>query len=97
MDAKLERLLIRFIMQNKENVYRLAFSYVKNEKNALNIVQESIHKALASLITLNPEGSMKGWFYRIVVNTSLDFLRKQNPPFAQQTLDDIDEEGGRYA
>lgn len=77
MDSKLENLLIHFITENKENVYRLAFSYVKNADNALDIVQDSIHKALSSSKTLKSEGSMKAWFYRIVVNTSLDFLRKQ--------------------
>ncbi|CAH0120225.1 RNA polymerase sigma factor SigV [Paenibacillus sp. CECT 9249] len=77
MDSTLEKLLVCFITENKENVYRLAFSYVKNAENALDIVQESIHKALASSTTLKSEGSMKSWFYRIVVNTSLDFLRKQ--------------------
>lgn len=77
MDSRLENLLIRFITENKENVYRLAFSYVKNTENALDIVQESIQKALSSLKTLKSEGSLKSWFYRIVVNTALDFLRKQ--------------------
>lgn len=76
MNSRLEKLFIRFITENKENVYRLAFSYVKNSENALDIVQDSIHKALSSLQTLKSEGSMKSWFYRIVVNTSLDFLRK---------------------
>ncbi|USG68270.1 RNA polymerase sigma factor [Brevibacillus ruminantium] len=77
MDRKVEKLLTRFIAENKENVYRLAFSYVKNAENALDIVQDSIHKALSSSATLESEGAMKSWFYRIVVNTSLDFLRKQ--------------------
>ncbi|HHY72569.1 MAG TPA: sigma-70 family RNA polymerase sigma factor [Bacillus bacterium] len=77
MNHKLEKKLIRFITENKENVYRLAFSYVKNAENALDIVQDSIHKALSSLATLKSEEAMKSWFYRIVVNTSLDFLRKQ--------------------
>ncbi|MBY0087432.1 sigma-70 family RNA polymerase sigma factor [Brevibacillus brevis] len=77
MNRRLEKLLIRFITENKQNVYQLAFSYVKNADNALDIVQDSIHKALSSSHTLKSEGSMKAWFYRIVVNTSLDFLRKQ--------------------
>ncbi len=77
MNNKFEKLLISFITENKENVYRLAFSYVKNAENALDIVQESIHKALSSSEVLKSEGSMKSWFYRILVNTSIDFLRKQ--------------------
>ncbi|CAG7637239.1 RNA polymerase sigma factor [Paenibacillus allorhizosphaerae] len=77
MNSKSEQLLIRFITENKENMYRLAFSYVKNAENALDIVQDSIHKALTSLESIKSEGSIRAWCFRIVVNTSLDFLRKQ--------------------
>ncbi|SMF79713.1 RNA polymerase, sigma subunit, SigV [Paenibacillus uliginis N3/975] len=77
MNNKLDKKLIHFIAGNKEDMYRFAFSYVKNAENALDIVQDSIHKALLSSETLKSEGAMKSWFYRIVMNTSLDFLRKQ--------------------
>lgn len=71
-----EKLLTRCITDNKENIYRLAYSYVKNKEDALDIVQESIYKALTSIgILKNPE-AVKSWLFRIVVNTSLDFLRK---------------------
>ncbi|WP_422661284.1 RNA polymerase sigma factor [Paenibacillus sp. EC2-1] len=76
MNNKLEKKLIRFISENKEDMYLFAFSYVKNAENALDIVHDSIHKALLSSETLKSEGSMKSWFYRIVMNTSLDFIRK---------------------
>lgn len=65
-----------FIRENKESFYRLAYSYVRNKEDALDIVQDSIHKGLISLNTLQDRKVMKSWFYRIVVNTSLDFLRK---------------------
>jgi len=89
MNDRVEKRLIHFIRENKENIYRLAFSYVKNEQNALDIIQESIHKALSSSQSLKSEGSLKSWFYRIVVNTSLDFLRKQKrlQPMDDQTLE----------
>lgn len=77
MNKRFEKLLIDFITENKENMYRLAFSYVNNAENALDIVQDTIHKALSSSETLKSEGSIKSWFYRILVNTSIDFLRKQ--------------------
>jgi len=68
--------LIEFIRGNKESFYRLAYSYVKNKEDALDIVQDSIQKALISFDTLQDMKTLKSWFYRIVVNTSLDFLRK---------------------
>ena len=61
----------------KENYYRLAYSYVKNADDALDVVQESIYKAISSMGSLKDTDYIKTWFYRIVVNTSLDFLRKQ--------------------
>ncbi|MBP1993706.1 RNA polymerase sigma factor [Paenibacillus eucommiae] len=73
----LENLLIRFITDNQSHIYRLAYSYVKNQQDALDIVQESIHKAISAAATLRESRAIKSWLYRIVVNTSLDFLRKQ--------------------
>ena len=68
--------LTQFIIENKEDFYRLAYSYVKNSEDALDIVQESIKKALIAKDFLKESQSIKSWFYKIVVNTSLDFLRK---------------------
>lgn len=65
------------VAANKERYYRLAYSYVKNSDDALDIVQESICKALSSINSLKEPDYIKTWFYRIVVNTSLDYLRKQ--------------------
>lgn len=76
-NRKTEQLLTRCITDHKENVYRLAYSYVKNKEDALDIVQDSIYKALTSIELLNKPEAVKSWFYRIVVYTALDFLRKQ--------------------
>ncbi|MBU8877388.1 RNA polymerase sigma factor [Bacillus sp. FJAT-29790] len=74
---KSEDIFTEFVRENKENFYRLAYSYVKNSEDALDIVQDSIHKAIISIDSLQDLKMIKSWFYRIVVNTSLDFLRKQ--------------------
>lgn len=73
---KSEDKVIIFIIENKESFYRLAFSYVKNTEDALDIVQESIEKAILAKESLRDNQSIKSWFYKIVVHTSLDFLRK---------------------
>jgi len=66
---------MRFISDHKENIYRLAYSYVKNKDDALDIVQEAIYKAMESRSSLKDPGAVRSWFYRIVVNTALDMLR----------------------
>lgn len=63
-------------IRQQKNYYRLVYSYTKNQEDALDIIQESIYKALSSLDTLKNPFGMKTWFYRILVNTSLDYLRK---------------------
>ncbi|GAB4072694.1 RNA polymerase sigma factor SigV [Barrientosiimonas marina] len=68
--------VITFIIDNKEKFYRLAFSYVKNVDDALDIVQDSIEKAIRKKNSLKENQSVNSWFYKIVVNSALDFLRK---------------------
>ncbi|MDF2948543.1 MAG: polymerase, sigma-24 subunit, subfamily [Sedimentibacter sp.] len=74
----LERHFEDYVINNKEPIYRLAYRYVRNVEDALDIVQESIYKGISSLESLKDINVIKTWFYRIVVNTSLDFIRKRN-------------------
>lgn len=77
MANNLENQLEDYIIKNKELFYRLAYSYVKNVDDALDVVQESIYKAFSSIDSLKNFNYIKTWFYRIIVNVSLDFLRKR--------------------
>lgn len=77
VESSLEKQIADYVIRYKENIYRLAFSYVKNTDDALDIVQESIYKSLSSKDSLKNPNYIKTWFYRIVVNTSMDLLRKQ--------------------
>lgn len=80
--SNLEQQIIDYVTKYKENHYRLAYSYVRNADDALDIVQESIYKAFSSIDSLKEPRYIKTWFYRIVVNTSLDFLRKHKKVIA---------------
>lgn len=68
--------LIQLIERYQNDFYRLAYSYTKNEQDALDVVQDSIQKAMQSYDKLIEKEKLKSWFYKIVVHTSLDFLRK---------------------
>ncbi|MGE8081044.1 sigma-70 family RNA polymerase sigma factor [Peribacillus loiseleuriae] len=86
MKQDIRQLLVTTITEKKENYYRLAFSYVKNKEDALDIIQESIKKALISVDKINDSQSINSWFYKIIVHTALDFLRKQK----KVTLTDVE-------
>ena len=77
MTNNFEREFEDYIINNNELFYRLAYSYVKNTDDALDVVQESIYKAFSSIDSLKDNSYIKTWFYRIIVNTSLDLLRKR--------------------
>lgn len=71
-----EKGFTEYIVQNKNSFYRVAYSYVKNEQDALDIVQESIYKGLANIDKLKSVDSIKPWFYKLLINTSIDYIRK---------------------
>lgn len=66
-----------FVRQNEASFYRIAFSYVKSREDALDIVQDSIEKALRKLPGLRDDARIKPWFCRILVNESIDSLRRR--------------------
>jgi RNA polymerase sigma-70 factor (ECF subfamily) len=76
--SQVEKQVADHIVENQERYYRLAYSYVRNVDDALDIVQESIYKAMSSLDSLRNPAHFKTWFYRIVVHNALDFLRQRN-------------------
>jgi len=65
-----------YIIENKNSFYRVAYSYTKNEDDALDVVQESIYKALYSVDNLQDINYIKTWYYKILIRTSIDNIRK---------------------
>ena len=51
-----------FVRQNEASFYRIAYSYVRNREDALDIVQDSIEKALRKLPGLREESRINPWF-----------------------------------
>ena len=74
---KRNQLIIQYINKNKEKLYRLVFSYIKDEEQALDVIQNTILKALDNLEKLREEKYLETWIYRIAINESLKYLKKQ--------------------
>ncbi|BCN28884.1 sigma-70 family RNA polymerase sigma factor [Anaeromicropila herbilytica] len=66
-----------YIEKHQEDLYRLAYSYTKNSEDALDVVQESVYKAIVNADKLKNIQFIKTWMYRIVVNESLNYIKKQ--------------------
>lgn len=88
--AEKEKLVHETLVKEYDKFYRLAYSYVKNEADAMDIVQESAYKAILKSDGLKSKEYIMTWLYRIVVNEALQFLRKQKK---EVVLDTMEEEG----
>ena len=64
------------IKHEQEKLYKVAYSYVKNEQDALDIVQEAIIKGYKSFHKLQDIHYFSTWMTRILINTAIDFIRK---------------------
>ncbi|MDG5787142.1 sigma-70 family RNA polymerase sigma factor [Evansella sp. AB-P1] len=64
------------IKAEQAKLYKIAYSYVKNEQDALDIVQDAVIKGYKSYHKLNEKNYFSTWMTRIVINSSIDFLRK---------------------
>ena len=71
-----ERELKAFILEEQEKFYRIAYSYVKTREAALDVVQDTILTSYEKLYTLRKPEFMKTWFYRILINNAITYIRK---------------------
>ena len=71
-----EQLVEEILLEQYEQYYRLAYSYVKNEADAGDILQNGAYKALRSSHTLRQQEYAKTWIYRIMLNEIYAHLRQ---------------------
>lgn len=83
-----EQELAGLIKANKEKYYRVAFTYVKNKEDALDIVHDAIVKALQKINQLRNQEYLETWFYRILINESISFIRKNKNIIYLDELED---------
>ena len=73
-----------------DKYYRLAYSYVHNEADACDIVQNGAYKAIRGSHSLKKIEYASTWVYRIMLNEIFDFCRKRK----FESLDEMDWETG---
>lgn len=76
-------LIRNILLENYESYYRLAFSYVHQEADAMDIVQEGAYKAMLKADTLREEGFAGTWVYRIMINEAKEYLRKNRRDYVE--------------
>lgn len=101
-----EKAVEETILANYDKYYRLAYSYVHNEADAADIVQNTAYRAIRAGKTLKEIDFAATWVYRILLNEifrackakpeqiSLDTMRaeqgSQAEPSAEDSYTDVD-------
>ena len=71
-----DKAFIKLMDEEKVKLYKMAYIYMKNEDDALDVVQETVTKAYASIHSLKEEKYFSTWMMKILINTALEMLRK---------------------
>lgn len=71
---------------NYEKYYRLAYSYVQNEADAMDIVQEGAYKAILNSSQVKEVSYIGTWIYRIIINEALNYIKKFKKPYTELEL-----------
>ncbi|MCG3087447.1 sigma-70 family RNA polymerase sigma factor [Sporosarcina cyprini] len=81
------------IHEEKEKLYKMAYVYVQNEDDALEVFQETVYKAIKSIAKLKNNDYFSTWMTRILINTAIAFLKKKQGivPLSQEVLENLGE------
>lgn len=62
-------------------LYRTAYTYVRNEQDALDLYQDAIYEAYLSIKKLKKPEQFQSWIIKIIIFKSIDFIRKSSKHF----------------
>ncbi len=80
--------LYELIDEQRDKLYRIAYLYVKNENDAIDIFQETTYKAFKSIHNLKEPDFFHTWLTKILINTSLDFIKRNQKVIPFENVED---------
>ena len=80
------------LLTNYKKYYRMVFTYVHNETDALDIVQEGAYKAMYHADKLKEIPYVDTWICRIMLNEAKEFLRRNKREYEDISETEIGKE-----
>jgi RNA polymerase sigma factor (sigma-70 family) len=68
--------ILLLIEHDEEILYRIAFTYLKNEQDTLDVMQELTYKALKKMHTVKQPEYARTWLVRVLINCCHDLLKR---------------------
>lgn len=78
----------QLVTRYRTRVFAMIYNMVHNEQDAWDLAQESFLKAWRSIKRFRGKSSFYTWMYRIVMNVTIDWLRKRQVKGAGMEFDD---------
>lgn len=89
-------ILLQWIDENKQKLYRLCWSYLKNESDIEDVFHNTIIKVVEEINNLQKEQAFQSWFITIMLNEcrkTLRYRRKVQPSeYVEIDIKDSDSE-----
>ena len=70
-------------------MYNVVCRYVKNDEDAKDVMQEGFLKAFINLENYKPEFSFGVWLKRIIINQSIDYLKKRKLELVNTEVEEL--------
>ena len=81
-----EAALVQLMDRYREPVFRFAYRYVGNAKDAQWLAEEIFTKVFFKAPSFKPRGSVKSWIFAIAANHCRDFLRREKRRTRERSL-----------
>jgi RNA polymerase sigma-70 factor (ECF subfamily) len=78
----------QLVSRYRTRVFGMIYNMVHNEQDAWDLAQDSFLKAWKSIARFRGQSSFHTWMYRIVMNVTIDWLRKKQVQGAGAEFDD---------
>lgn len=78
------------VKKYKSYLYKVAYSYTKNEDQALDLIQECTYRAWKNIKNLKQESSFKSWISKILINIAMTTIKKESKAIISEIDENIE-------
>lgn len=69
--------LVYLVMQRKEQLYQIAYSYMKDKQKVMDVMQDTILKVFVEIKSLKKHEAFYTWYIRVLLNTCKEHIRRE--------------------
>lgn len=92
-DSELKAEFVRQIKDNERIIHKVIGLYIDNHEDKRDLYQEVLLQAWKSFVNFNGASKFSTWLYKVALNTTLSFKKKDRPSL-ELTNQRIEQQGG---